>query len=253
MSRFRQIMLTAELVAKTLRKENDPGPNVGAVPLTDDEFLAEAERLDREAGDELWIFAYGSLIWKPVFTPAESRIAVAHGLHRSFCMPLTRWRGSPSQPGLMMALQRGGKCKGVAIRLKNEDRVEGLRKMLVREVDNRESLDFVRWIPCMIERHRVTALSFWVAPRGGYVAPKQSLEGVSEILTLACGHLGSGAEYLFNTVVHLDQLGIRDRNLWRLQELVAARLARQPLDLSFHGSSWMSTTGSRCALSATPG
>lgn len=224
MSPSRPIALTAELVALSLREEIDLGPEAGATPLRNDEFLEEAERLDHEAGDELWVFAYGSLLWNPVFAPSESRLAIAHGLHRSFCMPLTRWRGSPSQPGLMMALQPGGRCRGLALRVKAENRVNALKDLLLREVDDRESLEYLRWVSCIVGDRKVNALSFWVSPRGNYVTPKQSLEEVAEILSVACGHSGSGAEYLFNTVVHLDKLGIRDRNLWRLQELVASRL-----------------------------
>ncbi|MCM5557255.1 gamma-glutamylcyclotransferase [Pleomorphomonas sp. JP5] len=223
----RQMMLTEDLVAKTLRPEVDPGPDADEVLLGDDEFVTEAERFNAEAGDELWIFAYGSLIWKPVFEPEETRLAVAHGWHRSFCMPLRRWRGTPSQPGLMMAVQRGGNCKGVAFRIRQEERLSALTELLRREVNTPENLRFARWITCVIHGRKVRTLCFWVGPTGRYVGEKQSLEQVADTLSRACGHVGSGAEYLYNTVAHLEQLGIHDRNLWRLQELVALRLGAE--------------------------
>ena len=66
--------------------------------------------------------------------------------------------------------------------------------------------------------------AFWIGPRGARVARKLPLEHVAHVLARACGHGGSGAAYLYNTVAHLEQAGIRDRNLWRLQELVAAEI-----------------------------
>ncbi len=220
----RRMTLTEDLVARTLRTEIDPGPEADEVLLGDEAFAAAAARFDAEAGDELWIFAYGSLIWKPVFEPEETRLAVAHGWHRSFCIPLRRWRGTPSRPGLMMALQRGGNCKGVAFRVRHEDRLAALTELVRREVDTPENLRFARWITCLIDGRKVRTLCFWVGPTGRYVVEKQSLEQVADTLARACGHVGSCAEYLFNTVAHLEQLGIHDRNLWRLQELVAHRL-----------------------------
>lgn len=71
---------------------------------------------------------------------------------------------------------------------------------------------------------RLQALGFWVGVTGRGTSLRQPLEKVAWVLARACGHVGSGAEYLYNTVSHLETFGIHDRNLWRLQELVAEEI-----------------------------
>lgn len=95
-------------VALCHREELDPGPSGDWTQLNDDDFRALASRLSDEADEgPLWVFAYGSLIWKPALESIEQRRASAYGWHRSFCLDMVRWRGSAAQPGLMM-LERGG-------------------------------------------------------------------------------------------------------------------------------------------------
>ena len=92
----RQMTLTPELVALTLRPEPDLGPEPGWTEMSEAETEALAQKLDRECGAEaLWVFAYGSLIWKPDFDAQDHRRASAWGWHRSFCLKMHRWRGSP--------------------------------------------------------------------------------------------------------------------------------------------------------------
>jgi cation transport protein ChaC len=82
----------------------------------------------------------------------------------------------------------------------------------------------IRWIPVDTEQGRLRALVFWAGPTGLDITVNLPLPEVARILARACGHLGSGAGYLYNTVSHLREYGIRDRNLWRLQEMVAAEI-----------------------------
>jgi cation transport protein ChaC len=222
----RQMSLTPDLVALCFRKEENLGFGNDWVPLTDAEQDAVAERLFAECGEEpLWVFAYGSLIWNPTFVHVEDRRATAIGWHRSFCMELTAWRGTPEQPGLMMALDRGGRCDGVAFRLPDETRLDDLIKMVRREIIFQEDLDMVRWIDVRTETGKLRALVFWAGPKhGNGISLKLPLERVAFVLARACGYAGSCAEYLYNTVSHLEALGIRDRNLWRLQQLVAEEI-----------------------------
>ncbi len=218
--------LTAELVARCHRQEPDPGPEEGYPEFTEEEYDAAAVTLLRERRETgpLWLFAYGSLIWKPVFESVEHRRATVHGWHRSFCMEMTRWRGSPQQPGLMMALQRGGRCEGIAYRLTDDDHAAQLGRLLRREVNDAGSVSAVRWLSADIggEKHR--ALTFWVDTGELDYFVKLPLPDVARILARACGHIGSGAEYLYHTVSKLEEFGIRDRNLWQLQEMVAAEI-----------------------------
>jgi len=219
--------LTAELVAHCEREEPDPGPDPAGRYFTDAEYAAAAAKFVEQAPPgPLWVFAYGSLIWKPAIATAEHRPAMAHGWHRSFCLRLTRWRGSTSQPGLMMGLKRGGRCKGIIHRIADDDRQGLLVQLLRREVGNDKHLTGVRWINVDTDRGRVRALAFWAQPIGLESWLDLPLPQVAHILARACGHIGSGAAYLFHTVSKLDELGIRDRNLWCLQRMVADEIRR---------------------------
>jgi len=221
----RKLALTPELVALCHRIEQETAHDPRYERLTDDDFAQISARLaaDRE-GDDLWVFAYGSLIWKPEFDTVERRRATAFGWHRSFCIELISWRGTQEQPGLMMALERGGRCDGVVFRLPHGDAVTQIERLLRREVTYRQNTGSIRWMPTVTAEGPVKALGFWVGPSGDRILSKQPLERVAATLARACGHLGSGAEYLYNTIVHLEEFGIHDRNLWALQRLVAAEI-----------------------------
>ncbi|RUV73346.1 MAG: gamma-glutamylcyclotransferase [Mesorhizobium sp.] len=217
---MRRMSLTSELVAQCHREEADPGPDGSWTQLNDEDFQTLASRLSSEAdAGPLWVFAYGSLIWKPAFESVEQQRATAFGWHRSFCLDIARWRGSAAQPGLMMALERGGRCDGVIYRLPEGEKPLQIEKLLRREIDDHESVGSVRWLPVRTAQGTLWALGVGVTGRG--TSLNQPLENVARVLARACGHVGSGAEYLYNTVHHLEAFGIRDRNLRRLQELVA--------------------------------
>ncbi|MDS9467746.1 gamma-glutamylcyclotransferase [Paracoccus sp. MBLB3053] len=222
---LRQMVLTPDHVALTLRPEPDHGPEPGWTLLSDDEIDQLAQRLAKESGDgPLWVFAYGSLIWKPDFDAIGHLRASAYGWHRSFCLRMNRWRGSPQQFGLMMALERGGRCDGVVYRVRDDDRLDQIRRMVRREIRFRDNIGMVRWIRVHTTQGRMPALVFWAGPTGERILSRLPLDEVAHVLARACGPAGSCAEYLFNTVLHLKEFGIHDRNLWRLQELVAREI-----------------------------
>ena len=228
-----RLLLTDELVAHVHRFEPDPGVQPGSVPLTEEDYEAVLDGLlsERRPGP-FWLFAYGSLIWKPEVTHVEERLATAPGWHRSFCLKLLRWRGTPECPGLMMALDRGGSCKGVIYRLPEDDLRAQLAKLLRREMTTKWppygerplTTNAIRWINVTCGGEALPALAIVANPKGGAYAGRLGLDEVARTLATAAGHWGSCAEYLHNTVVHLEQRGIRDSNLWRLQELVAAEI-----------------------------
>ena len=173
---------------------------------------------------ELWVFAYGSLIWNPEFESLESRSATAGGWHRSFCLKLTRWRGTRELPALMLALDRGGTCKGVAYRLPAKDHFGQIGLLVRRELDANPPTNVPRWISVKTKGGTLRALTFVADPEGRAYAGRLSLERVAHVLARAAGHWGSTAQYLFRTVTMLEQHGIRDRNLWRIQSLVAQEI-----------------------------
>lgn len=218
----REMSLTPDLVALCHRDMIDQGPDGPWTAISDAQYRDLAEKLEREShGEPLWVFAYGSLIWKPEFEAIDRQRATAFGWHRSFCLHINRWRGSHEQPGLMMALERGGRCDGVIYRLPDGNRAAQIERMLRREVSAVENIDAVRWLPVKAESGPCRALGFWVGATGERIRSRRPLDEVAGILARACGHIGSCAEYLYNTVAHLEDFGIHDRNLWRLQKLVA--------------------------------
>ncbi|WP_052522727.1 gamma-glutamylcyclotransferase [Ensifer sp. BR816] len=224
------MLLTPELVALTLRDVLDDGPEPGWTPLSEAELDRLVDRIEREVGGEpIWVFAYGSLIWNPEFKPTARMRASAYGWHRSFSLRIERWRATSEQPGLMMALERGGRCDGMVLRLSNENRRNDLRALVAREIKYREVADMVRWIHVHTPEGPMMALTFWASTRRSGLTKPLPTETTAALIAKACGQGGSCAQYLRNTIVDLEAEGIRYRNLWHLQALVAAKItARQP-------------------------
>lgn len=217
--------LTAELVAHVERFEPDPGPEPGTSEHTPAEFEAMAQDLlGQYAPQDLWVFAYGSLIWNPEFEFEERRSATAFGWHRSFCLTLTRWRGTRELPALMLALDRGGSCQGVAYRLPAQDHCKQIGLLLVREIDANPPTNVARWIWVKTESGTLRALAFVAARDGKAYAGKLPMDKVARVLARAAGHWGSAAQYLFRTVTMLKEQGIRDRNMSRIESLVAEEI-----------------------------
>jgi glutathione-specific gamma-glutamylcyclotransferase len=221
------LKLTQELVARAHRMVEDSGPPPGRVPMTDEDYDTSLRQIlgALPADDDIWLFAYGSLIWNPACETVERRPAVVPGWHRAFCFTVTRFRGSPDRPGLMMGLDRGGLCRGVAYRIPRADAWAELSKLCRREMSAKPSGNLPRILKARVDGREAPAIAFVVDRRHMAYAGRPPLETVADMLAGACGHWGSGAEYLLNTVLKLEEHGIRDRNLWRLQALVAERLA----------------------------
>ncbi len=219
------LALTPELVSLVERIEPDPGPEPGRHDPSDTEFTAMAADVLAGAPDgDLWLFAYGSLIWNPDHDFVEQQRAVAFGWHRSFCLKLTRWRGTREIPALMMALDRGGSCTGLAYRLPAGDRLAQIERLLRRETDSVPATNVPRWITVNAGGKPIRALAFVAARHGVAYAGGQSPASVAHIVARAAGHWGSSAAYLQRTVSKLEEHGIRDRNLWVLQRLVAQEI-----------------------------
>ena len=214
--------LTADLVSLVERTEPDPGPEPGTEEHTDAEFDALADALLEEyRPDRFWVFAYGSLIWNPEFDFEEQRRARARGWHRRFCLTLTRWRGTRELPALMLALDRGGTCVGIAYRLAGDDMHAQIVRLLKREIDANPPTNVPRWIDVMAGDEKVKALAFVASPSGPAYAGRRSLSEVAHVLARAAGHWGSSAQYAYRTISMLEEHGIRDRNLWQIQKLMA--------------------------------
>lgn len=231
----RTLRLTAEHVARVHRPIPDPGPATyeGFRTASDEDFAYEVSRMlaTRPEGP-FWLFGYGSLIWRPETAFTDKRVALARGWHRRFCLgPDLRYRGNPENPGVMMALDRGGQCRGMIYALPEDGLEDELHKLIRREQSTVPSPFPWRWITVETADGPYPALTFAMDRKSQRYVRDLNEEQLADVLARACGYRGSMAEYLFQTVSQLEALGIRDRNLWRLQEMVAARIdALYPTD-----------------------
>lgn len=229
-SRIPPVRLTRSHLAKIHRDVEKMPSQSALTPLTEADFEDyAAEMLAQNHGREFWVFAYGSLIWKPAFEFVESRFCSVPGWRRSYCLNIRNWRATPEVPGLMLALDRGGSCKGVAFRMPPDTPHERMVRLLRRETDFHEDKIWQRWLTVRSGGDTFRALGFWCAPS----QPDPDLLRLTEQeqaqrLARAVGHVGSCAEYLLNTVEHLEQLGLHDSYLWRMQDLVAREIETMP-------------------------
>lgn len=219
--------LCAAHVARVHRVIPDQGPPAGMQLQTDADYADWVERVratNPEPDAPIRLFAYGSLIWKPEFDHVGAETATVRGWHRSFCLRMPRFRGTPDAPGLMMVLDRGGQCQGVVYTMPLGDPSTHLDRLFRREFTFKPINNVPRWITVTTTTGRSSALAFTVNRTSPLYAGRLSLAEIADVLSRSCGHWGTGAEYLMNTVAHLQAAGIRDRPLWELQALVAARI-----------------------------
>lgn len=188
-------------------------------PTTEEERLASRKAMVASApNDEVWVFAYGSLIWNPAFDFVEQRIGRVHGYHRRYCIISQTGRGSPDRPGMMLGLDRGGSCHGVVYRIAPDKVDEELdiiwsREMVARGYDP-------RWVRVWTPRGPVHAIAFIVRHDFDRYTGKLPEEQMAQMIATGAGWLGSCAEYLHNTVQHLNALGLPDAQLRRLDRRV---------------------------------
>ena len=166
-----------------------------------------------------WVFAYGSLLWNPLFPVAEMRPGTLRGLHRRFCLWSLASRGTRECPGLVLGLDRGGTCRGVALRLPAPLALDELHLLWRREMvvgSYRPS-----WVKVHADGREIIALTFVVCRDHPQYAGRLSLAQEVDVLGNACGAFGSSLDYLERTRVALVAHGIFDPYL----EGLAARLA----------------------------
>jgi cation transport protein ChaC len=203
----------------TDRAALDDGQPEAALPVVEPSLAPPSH--GRSARD-FWVFAYGSLIWNPGFSFREKAIATLRGWHRAMCILSTHYRGCHHTPGLVLGLDHGGSCRGVAYRVDPE------QAATVKDyLDSRELITGVyhaRVIPVtLLDGRRVDAYVY-IAKRGhsqyaGILPP----EAAAGLIRQGCGKGGTSRDYLASTVRHLEALGLRDRTLDRLLKIVDGR------------------------------
>lgn len=178
--------------------------------------------------DDLWVFGYGSLMWRPDFPFVERHQGVAIGYRRSFCVYSTHHRGTHERPGLVLGLDRGGTCRGVVYRISAENSEAVLRYLRAREQISgvyREVHLPVRLLG-MGTSEEVFAVAFVVERAHPSYTGRLSLAQQARLIRAACGHSGPNVDYLVNTVRHTQDLGFKARELGRLLTIVGAYFAR---------------------------
>jgi glutathione-specific gamma-glutamylcyclotransferase len=173
----------------------------------------------RAGAEPVWLFAYGSLMWNPEFEYAEARPAFLRGYHRRFCLYSRDYRGTPERPGLVLGLDRGGSCHGIAYRLPPDGIGRTLDRIWAREMTG--CVYEMRRVAARTAEGIVTAHACVVRRASPDYAGRLSVEETAGLLAKAVGGRGTGREYLANTARHLEALGIRDRLLHRIEARVA--------------------------------
>lgn len=168
------------------------------------------------AGEDLWVFAYGSLIWRPGFDYVECQSAILGGYHRRFCILSTIYRGTPDAPGLVLGLDRGGCCRGVAYRIAPDKLEDTLDYLWSREMVHRTYRPRLSAIRLIADGRPITACYFVADPANAQYCRPQSDEATATRILSAAGCCGTNLEYLVSTVEHLDKLGLPDAGLTRL-------------------------------------
>lgn len=164
---------------------------------------------------DVWLYAYGSLIWSPMIEFSEKCKARLFGYHRQFCMWTKIGRGTPDKPGLTLALEPGGSNSGIAYRIPAE-----LVERELRIIWNREMIGG-SYVPKIINLHVnrnnseeiVPAVAFIMNRKHENYAGKLDIESMARVIAIAEGPLGKCRDYLFNTVEHLEKLGLNDQKL----------------------------------------
>jgi glutathione-specific gamma-glutamylcyclotransferase len=179
--------------------------------------------VDHPAGSDAWVFAYGSLIWNPAIHTVERRMARLHGWHRRYCLWTVLGRGTPDCPGLMLGLERGGSCVGVAWRIAAPAVPVELDILWRREMISGSYVP--RWVSLETPDGPLRALTFAINRDHVRYAGRLDDDAVAQVVAQATGPLGTCREYLDNTIGHLRELGIRDSRLERIDAKVAAMKA----------------------------
>lgn len=175
------------------------------------------QQWDRERG--LMLFAYGSLMWNPGFTPAETLVAKVQGYHRALRLRSLVNRGSAEQPGLVMTLLSGGSCRGLVYRVDPADSAATLTRLWLREMVVGTYVP--KWLTCHTPKGPCQALAFTLLRRSPGWVGELSDERLLHILRHARGRYGTTLDYLQRAVTALRAHGIHDRSLER--QLALAR------------------------------
>lgn len=175
-----------------------------------------------QADQDLWVYAYGSLIWNPEFDFHEQRLSTLRGHHRALCLWSRVNRGTPETPGLVFGLDRGGSCRGMTFRIPAAAVPTAFEALWRREMAT--AAYHPRWLRCETQHGPVTALAFVIdRSNPGYVRGLLDHQTV-EIVSRASGRYGPCVDYVVQTHQALNAAGIHDRRLAQLAQRLQERI-----------------------------
>lgn len=172
-------------------------------------------------GRDFWVFGYGSLMWNPGFPHAEAQPALLRGYHRRFCIWSHSYRGTPEQPGLVLGLDRGGSCHGMAFKVGSQESEWVLDYLHEREMMTR--VYHPRLVKLLTAHGPLLGLAFVVDRHHVQYTGRLDLDATAELIAQAAGDRGPCSEYLCNTVEKLEALSIDPGELRPLLQLVQER------------------------------
>ena len=177
---------------------------------------------------DLWVFGYGSLMWRPGFAYEEAQHARLTGYRRCFCIYSVYHRGTPERPGMVLGLDRGGACEGIAYRVAAPQAVETTRYLRAREQVNGVYREAHLPVQLITGEHReVQALTYIVERAHPNYAGQLPLALQARLIHSARGRSGINLDYFISTLRHLVELGIRERELERLMTVIGSHAARR--------------------------
>lgn len=175
---------------------------------------------DRETTATHWVFGYGSLIWNPGFAHVSTQQGLLKGAHRSLSIVSHHHRGTLEQPGLVFGLARGGSCRGMVFEVADGDWPQVYAYLQEREQVTAVYRDVMRPVR-LADGRTISALAFLVDERHEQFAGHLDLDQQLAMVRAGIGLSGRNIDYVLNTARHLEELGIRDRQLMAFAERLA--------------------------------
>jgi cation transport protein ChaC len=176
---------------------------------------------ESEPESDLWVFGYGSLMWRPGFEFIEQVPARLIGEHRALCVYSFDHRGTPERPGLVLGLDRGGACRGIAFRVAAKQRHATIAYLREREQTTHVYREVMRsvWLD-NVERTRVSALAYVVDRGHVQYAGRLSLTEQLHFVKQGHGRSGANRDYVLSTVKAIEAEGFRDQQLHQLAAML---------------------------------
>lgn len=208
------IKLTKENISKGQLGDKIKSISGSDKVLTTKELLNARRNIipDKGIGEDIYIFAYGSLLWNPTVDYEEECLAKIYGFHRSFCMKTKLGRGSFKKPGLMLGLDRGGSCRGSALKLKKSEAIKNIDILFRREmVTGAYKPKLLKTI--LEDGRKVMSLAFTVDKKHKNYFQNKAIRTKATMISNAHGFLGTCEEYFSNTLQSLSELNIVDSEM----------------------------------------